>query len=118
MREGWIQGMTTERMVKEAYRRGGAAMFDMMSGGLSFGEAWRRLSEAAAMETPPNLSTMLEEIGVREQRLAALEAVAVAARAYVEQLERLCPIRSRVGKALIAALDVLDKERDGNPTVP
>jgi len=78
---------------------------------------WRRLSEAAAMETPPNLSTMLEEIGVREQRLAALEAVAVAARFVLAADSTGDAINALDG--LADAVDVLDKEqRDGNPTVP
>lgn len=63
----WVQNMATEHMIKEAYRRGGAAMFDMMRGGLSFIEARRRLGEAFAMETPPNLKDMLDEIRDREE---------------------------------------------------
>ena len=60
--------MNEEQMVKEAYRRGGAAMFDMMRGGLPFGEAWHKLTMAAKMETPPNLKDLLEEIRARGEK--------------------------------------------------
>jgi hypothetical protein len=65
MDDSWVKSMTIERMIKEAYRRGGGAMFDMMRGGLHFSEAWRRLGEAAAMETPPNLRDLIEGVQAR-----------------------------------------------------
>jgi len=66
-----------------------------------------------------DMTLTASEIVIEASELCVLRDVAKAARAYVEELERLCPIRSRVGKALVAALDALGKEEhDGNPTVP
>lgn len=51
--------MTVEQAIKEAYRRGAAAMFDMGRGGLSHIEAWRKICALPA--NPPNIQDLLEQ---------------------------------------------------------
>lgn len=51
--------MIVEQAIKEAYRRGAAAMFDMGRGGLSHIEAWRAMCTVSA--DPPNIQDLLEQ---------------------------------------------------------
>jgi len=51
--------MTVEQAIKEAYRRGAAAMYDMGCGGLSHIKAWRKICTVSG--NPPNVRDLLEQ---------------------------------------------------------